>query len=113
MKYVLPLVTLFLSTNALASAGSSCHFHGNQPAAESTVVECAIKKKESLLEKGKLDISWKAISHEKIEQISSKKGKKEWKLTYTDSTAKDPKKSKLYLFFSNEGNFLAANHTGE
>lgn len=113
MKFVLVAVALFFSPAAFAGAGSSCHFHGNKPAQESAVIECAAKKKEKLIEAGKIDASWKTISHEKIEQIEMKNGKKEWKVMFKNAGTKDKTKETLYMFFSLPGNFLASNFTGE
>jgi Family of unknown function (DUF6488) len=97
---------------ALAGGNSGCHFHGSTPANEKVVLECASKRVDTLAANGKIDGAWKGKTHEKIEMIEVKRGK-EWKVTYADPAAKDAAKSKLYLFFSHSGNFLAANHTGE
>lgn len=112
MKLFFIASSLFFASQAYAGDGSSCHFHGKKPAVEATVLECATKRKDSLVEKGKIDASWKAIGHEKIEQVEMKNGKKEWKVTYKDPQAKDKSKETLYMFFSLPGNFLASNFTG-
>lgn len=113
MKSVFVFTSLFLSAVAFGDQGSSCHFHGKKAAAEATVLECAAKRKESLIEKGKIEVSWKAVSHEKIEQIEMKNGKKEWKVTFKDPAAKDKTKETLFMFFALNGNFLASNFTGK
>ena len=41
-----------------------------------------------------------------------KKGK-EWKVTFKDPAAKDKTKETLYMFFTQPGNFIAANFTGQ
>lgn len=99
------------ATSALADKGSSCHFHGNKPAAEPVVIGCADARRATLIKAGKLDPSWAAIKHEKIEQVDGKKGR-EWKLTYKNPAAPDKNKQSLYLFFTAPGNFVAGNHTG-
>ncbi len=101
-----------LSVPALADEGSSCHFHGNKPAAESTVTGCANQRKVALVKAGKLDPSWQAVLQDKIEQVDGKKGK-EWKVTFKDAAAKDKSREVLYMFFSASGNFIAANFTGQ
>ena len=97
---------------AFASGGGSCHFHGGAPATEDTVLTCAAKHKEVLISRGKIDASWKDLKHEKITQVDGKKAK-EWLVTYKDSAAKDKAKEMLFMFFSLEGNFIAANFTGK
>ena len=34
---------------ALADAGSSCHFHGSNPATENVVVNCASLRKDTII----------------------------------------------------------------
>jgi hypothetical protein len=113
MKYAVVFASIFVSTYAFAGGSSSCHFHGGKMASEAVVIDCATQRKDMLSQKGKVDAAWKAVKHEKVEQITSKSGKKEWKVTFVDPGAKDASKSKLFVYLSGEGNFLAANHTGE
>jgi hypothetical protein len=97
---------------AFADKGSSCHFHGSKPAAEETVLSCAAQRKDSLVSSGKLDASWKAVKHEKVEQVDGKKGK-EWKITFKNPQVTDTTKQTLYVFLSPVGNVVAANFTGK
>lgn len=96
---------------ALADAGGSCHFHGHKPASEAVVADCADKRKAALVQAGKLEASWQSVGPGRAELVDGKKGK-EWKLTFTNPAATDPAKRTLYLFFSQPGNFIAANHSG-
>jgi hypothetical protein len=116
MKHILitlaSAAVLGISAPAIASPGGSCHFHGKKPAAEATVVSCAIQRKEALATSGKIDAAWKAIKQEKIEQVEGKKGP-EWKVTFKHPAAKDKTKETLYMFFTMPGNFIAANFTGQ
>ncbi len=105
--------TLFASTGALAGADAHCHFHGSKPAAQATVIQCATQYKDRLVEVGKLEKSWQAVSKiEKLEQVDGKRSK-EWKLSFKNATAADKTKDTLYLFYTLPGNFIAANHTGQ
>jgi hypothetical protein len=112
------LITASLTLGALSSSplladtGGACHFHGNKPAVEATVLTCAEIHKERLIKKGKIDASWEAIKHDSIQQVEAKRGKKEWQVTSKDASANDKAKETLYMFFSLPGNFLAANFTG-
>ena len=116
MKYVLAAAAIVMSTlgtqPALAAEGGSCHFHGNKPAAEATILGCAQQRKEFLVKTGKLDATWMALKHDKIEAVDGKKGK-EWKVSFKDPGAKDKSKETLFIFFTVAGNFIAANYTGQ
>lgn len=100
-----------LTTPALANEGGGCHFHGNTPAKEATVVGCAVQRKDTLIASGKIDPLWKVLKYDKVEQVDGKKGK-EWKVTFKDPAAKDKAKETLYVFFTLPGNFIAANFSG-
>ena len=104
--------TLFAAPAALADQGASCHFHGNKPATEAVVADCAAQRKASLVKAGKLDASWQAVKQDKAELVDGKKGK-EWKVSFKNPAVADAAKQTLYLFFSQPGNFIAANHTGQ
>ena len=96
----------------MAAESSSCHFHGKKIATEETVINCATERKELLIKQGKIDLSWKVVEQDKIELVDGKKGK-EWLVTFTSPSANDKAKEKLYLFFTEPGNFIAANFTGK
>jgi len=49
---------------------------------------------------------------ESITTIDGEKGK-EWKIVIKNPASNDKAKATLYLFFSENGNFIAANHTGK
>lgn len=100
-----------LEQAAFAGADSSCHFHGKKAAEEKTVLDCAAKRKETLIKKGKIEASWKEVPHEKIVQVDGKKGK-EWLVTFKDPAAKDKSKETLFMYFTLIGNFVAANFSG-
>ncbi|MEY2987133.1 MAG: hypothetical protein RJB13_654 [Pseudomonadota bacterium] len=99
------------SPSALAGADSSCHFHGKKTAEEKVIIQCATKRKEALIKKGKIDPSWQSVEHSEVTQVDGKKGK-EWKVTFKNPTEADKKKENLYMFFTLIGNFVAANFSG-
>lgn len=105
------VATLFNAPAALADKGSNCHFHGSKPATEAVVTDCANQRKASLVKAGKLDASWQVVQQDRIELVDGKKSK-EWKVSFKNPAA-DPAKQTLYIFFSQPGNFIAANHTGQ
>lgn len=106
------MAALALAPQVHAAEGSKCHFHGNQPAAQAVVADCAAQRRDTLVKAGKLDASWQAAKPEKIEAVDGKKGK-EWKVTLRNPAAADPAKQALYMFFTASGNFMAANFTGQ
>jgi len=104
---------LLSSTGAFAGADASCHFHGSKPAAEATVVQCATQYKDRLVEGGKLEKSWQAVSKvDKLEPVDGKRSK-EWKSSFKNPAAPDKTKDTLYLFYTLPGNFVAAHHSGQ
>lgn len=98
--------------SAIAAEGGSCHFHGNKPATESVVNDCADKRRDMLVKAGKLDASWQSAKIETMTLVDGKKGK-EWKVSFKNPAAADKTKQTLFVFFSHPGNFIAANFTGE
>lgn len=105
-------LSVFATPTALADVGGSCHFHGNKPATEAVVTQCANQRKASLVKAGKLDASWQAAQLDKLELVDGKKGK-EWKASFKNPAVADAAKQTLYIFFSQPGNYIAANHTGQ
>lgn len=109
---------------ALAAAGTygwlmpavaddaDCHFHGNKAASQETVGICAMKRQQALISSGKIDKSWQALKPASFDQVDGRRGK-EWKVTFKDPNATDKTKENLYMFFTAQGNFIAANFTGK
>ncbi len=104
--------TFVFASSAQAGEGGSCHFHGNKPAPEATVKDCAEQRRAALVKNGKLDASWGSAKQEAIELVDGKKGK-EWKVRFTNPAATDKSKQTLFVFFAHNGNFIAANFTGQ
>jgi hypothetical protein len=105
-------LAMTISQSVFAGAGEDCHFHGSKPAAKETVLKCADLRVGKLISRGKLDAGWKGVIPESIAPIDGEKGK-EWKIVIKNPAASDKTKATLYLFFSENGNFIAANHTGK
>lgn len=98
-------------SSALADKGGACHFHGSKPASQATVLLCATQRKDALVSSGKIEPSWKAVAHDKLEQVEGQKGK-EWKVSFKNPAASEKDKQILYVFLSLPGNVLAANFSG-
>jgi hypothetical protein len=102
---------LSLAAPALAGGEGDCHFHGATPAKAETVAGCAVKRQQALIAGGKLDKSWQAVTPAAPEQVDGQKGKK-WRMVFKDAAATDKSKETLYMLFMLQGNFNAANFTG-
>lgn len=113
-----PFIHLILST-ALCLSGTAalahngtCHFHGKTIANEATVKGCANERKASLLQAGKLEASWEQTEPASVKLGPTRKGE-EWRVVYENPGASDPAKQRLFMFFTPQGNFIAANHSGQ
>lgn len=105
------VAALSLAAPAFAGGDGDCHFHGATPAKAETVAGCAVKRQQALIAGGKIDKSWQAVKPAAPEQVDGQKGK-EWKVVFKDTAAADKSKENLYMFFTLQGNFIAANFTG-
>lgn len=104
--------SLVFALPAFASDAEDCHFHGSKAASQETVSGCAIKRQQALITGGKIDRSWQAIQPAAFDQVDGQRGK-EWKMTFQDPAAADKAKETLYMFFTAQGNFIAAHFTGK
>jgi hypothetical protein len=95
-----------------AGGDGGCHFHGDTPVKETVLIDCASKRKDMLIKNGKIDASWAGVKLEQPEMVEFK-NKKEWKLTFKNSSEKDAAKQTLYMFYALNGNFLVANFSGK
>ena len=103
---------LALSLPTFAGDAEDCHFHGSKAASQETVAGCSVKRQQALIASGKIDKSWQAIKPASFEQVDGQRGK-EWKVTFKDPAAAGKAKESLYMFFTAQGNFIAANFTGK
>ena len=104
--------SLAFSLPAFAGDAADCHFHGSKPASQEAVSGCAAQRQQALIASGKIDKSWQVIKPASFEQVDGQRGK-EWKVTFKDAAAADKTKENLYMFFTVQGNFIAANFTGK
>ena len=106
------IATIAAVPAAFAGGDSGCHFHGDTPVKETVLIDCASKRKDMLIKNGKIDASWAGVKLEQPEMVEFK-NKKEWKLTFKNSSEKDAAKQTLYMFYALNGNFLVANFSGK
>ncbi|MBT3583628.1 MAG: hypothetical protein HN509_01870 [Halobacteriovoraceae bacterium] len=114
--YLLALVLSFsLSTNSLAH-GDHDHHSAVPKKVSGRAAEYISKMHiKRLINEEKLAGTWSKAKLLKSEMKKTKKGKKspEWQITYQNEKIKDEKKNKLYIFLSQFGKFIAANHSGK
>ena len=116
MKHLITTVfisTLFISTPVLAGAGHDHgHGHSHGPVSADVVVGKAVKKVKQLADAKKIDASWTAAKSTGAEKKTFGKGL-EWVVSFKNGKVKDTTKQNLYVFFSLDGHYIAANYTGK
>ena len=105
---------LALSLFSLVAVAGSGHDHGHShdPVSQLQAEDVAMKSVAKLVEKGKIDKSWKSIGVTK----SMKKdfsGHMEWVISFKNEKISDPAKQTLFVFLTEGGEYLAANYTGK
>ncbi|VAW45931.1 hypothetical protein MNBD_GAMMA04-1864 [hydrothermal vent metagenome] len=112
----LVFASLFFSPPLLAGAN---HNHGDDHGhshAPEELNQKAIKQKateiiHSLIEKNKIDPSWATISANSAEKKSFD-NRMEWVVIFNNPKITDMDKQKLYVFLTLNGEYIAANYTG-
>lgn len=110
------LTGMLASTPAFAGAG---HEHGDEDAAHShgpitgeAATTKATEKVKQLIEAGKLEKSWSTAKATGVTQKTFSKGP-EWVVTFVNDQISDKTKQTLYVFYSQDGHYLAANFSGK
>ena len=104
--------SLLMITPTIAAEGHSHdggHSHG--PVTGDAAAEQASSRLNKLVNAGKVPASWKGVKASNIEKKQYAKGP-EWVITFKNSKVKDAKKQNLYMFFTLDGIYIAANYTG-
>lgn len=112
-KIVLCLLTLFALSTATATAFAGAgHSHGpSTPITKQEALEKAADVVKNLVAKGKIDASWAVVTPASGEQKKSSFGP-EWVVAFNNPKITDSAKQTLYVFFTLEGKYKAANYTG-
>ena len=106
------LCTLSLMTAPAFSGADHEHSHAQGPISEEVAKQEATKQVSELVSKGKVDKSWSDIKPAKAYQKTFKKGP-EWVVEFANSATPDKAKQTLYLFYTLDGHYMAANFTGK
>ncbi len=102
---------VFFATPVMAGSDHD-HGHSHEPISQKEAISKATKKVKNLADAGKIDSSWSKIKAASAEQKEYSKVL-EWVVTFKNDKVSDSSKQTLYLFFTLEGKYLAANYTGE
>ena len=102
------LASLFFGQPILAGPG---HSHSHEAVSSEQVSNMAMTHVTQMIKKGKIDQSWQALAPVSVEKKVFKNSR-EWQVTFQNTSIKDPAKQKLFMFFSMDGHYLAANYTG-
>lgn len=118
---ILLLAFIFSSVTFLVLAGNDQdhghdHDHGHshsQEAVDNVKAESnATNIVAELVQKEKLESSWGSISASTVEKKEFD-GKPEWVVIFVNDAITDVAKQKLYVFLKVNGEYIAANYTGE
>jgi len=107
------LVTLLLSVVPVIAVSGTGHDHGHSHEAIS-VTEAKInatQRVKHLVDTKKIDTTWEGIEPSSIKQEDYGHGP-EWVIIFKNDKVKDISKKTLYLFLTQDGNYLAANYDG-
>jgi len=111
IKTILSLL-LLLSTAAFAGSGHDHgHGHSHAPVTKVEAEQIARESVTKMVERNTIDSSWKSVSVHMSEQKEFS-GQKEWVIMFKNGKIGEPEKQTLYVFLSLEGQYLAANYTG-
>ena len=69
--------------------------------------------RDTMIARDLLEPSWRGLAPTSADLREGDSGGLEWVVTFRNPAAKDPAKRALYIFLSNDGIYLAANHTGK
>ena len=106
---ILLLSSILIISPVIAGAGHS-HTHG--PVSSDEAINRASKKVNYLAKAGKIDTSWSKVKKAaSVEKKTFSKGT-EWVITFKNDRLSDSSKRTLYMFFSLDGHYIAANYTG-
>ncbi|MEH6344347.1 MAG: DUF6488 family protein [Bermanella sp.] len=111
-KFVSALLISFalFATPALAGAGHD-HSHSHGPVKSDVIAKKAKDKITALVKAKKLAVSWALLEPTTIDQKNYSKGP-EWLVTFNNPKVEDIKKQTLFMFYSLDGHYIAANYSG-
>jgi len=88
------------------------HSHSSGPISEEKAKSKATRTMQNLVNRGVINKSWTLAKFIKVEKKSFSKGP-EWVVSFNNDKIKDKTKKILYIFYSLDGHYIAANYTGK
>ncbi len=88
------------------------HSHSSGPISEVNAKSKATRTMQNLVKRGVINKSWTSAKVIKAEKKSFSKGP-EWVVSFYNDKEKDKTKQTLYIFYSLDGHYIAANFTGK
>lgn len=92
--------------------GHSQHGHAHGPISATTAKAKATKTMQSLAKRGVIDKSWTTSTAHQAEKKKFAKAE-EWVVSFKNNKVKEKSKQTLYIFYSLNGHYIAANYTGK
>lgn len=113
-RFIICLLTALALSVSSAHAGPGASGHSHAPVTPITAEKAlatASSAVAAIVQKGKLDGSWAKIEPTQAKMKKFKHGQ-EWVVTFTNPKVTDQEKKTLYVFLSADGQYLAANFSG-
>lgn len=111
IKAVLLFSFLFIPTAMAGSGHDHGHGHSHETISNDAAMNKATSKVKQMADAGKIDASWATVTATSVEQATYAQGP-EWVIVFKNDQVSDIAKQTLYLFFSLNGHYIAANYTG-
>ncbi|MCK4865144.1 MAG: hypothetical protein KAT06_06915 [Gammaproteobacteria bacterium] len=116
-KIYLLIAAFGFTSQVYAGAGHSHdndggHSHSSGPISESKAKVKATRTMKNLASRGVIKKSWTSSKLVKAEKIIFSK-EPEWVVSFVNENMKDKTKQTLYIFYSLDGHYIAANYTGK
>ena len=103
-------LTLALSPTLAVAHGPGAR-HSHKPLSQSEAVDAAKKVVKTMVSEKAVDPSWTKASVSGAEK-RAREDKTEWVVILDNTAVSDESKRRLYVFLSETGEYLAANHSG-
>jgi hypothetical protein len=107
--FAFALVLALSSTLAVAHGPGAKHSH--KPLSQSQAVDAAKKVVKTMVSDKAVDASWTKASVSGAEK-RVREDKTEWVVILNNTAISEESKQRLYVFLSETGEYLAANHSG-
>lgn len=91
--------------------GSGGHSHSHGPVSSEVAIKKATDKVRAIAQSGKIDKSWADVKATGAMQKTFGH-ETEWVVTFKNEKISDTSKKTLYLFYTLDGMYIAANFTG-